>query len=118
VHHTRVACRLLDTESCRCRDYSSRRLHVPDCLSVRPLDAEKRAWLPPSCAYRRLDEGKGLAAWHPLISGDPASVERAGIGVAHRIVSELDVPVHELIEHLIVWETEDEAKVGTRHTLC
>jgi len=108
VHFTRVACRLLDTATCRCRDYAHRRRHVEDCLSVRPLTDEKRGWLPSSCAYRRLDEGRGLADWHPLVSGDRDSVRRAGISVAGRVVSELDVPVHELMRHLVVWEDEND----------
>ena len=106
LHFTRVACRLLDTATCRCRDYPARRRRVEDCLSVRPLTAEKRAWLPASCAYRRLDEGRGLADWHPLVSGDPRSVARAGVGVAGRAVSELDVPVHEMVHHVVDWNEE------------
>ena len=104
VFHTRIACRLLDTDDCRCRDYAHRQEHVEDCLSVRPLTAEKLSWLPSSCAYRRLAEGRGLADWHPLVSGDPASVRRAGIGVGGRVVSERDVPVHEFMLHLTSWE--------------
>ena len=112
VHFTRVACRLLDTATARCRHYADRRAHVEDCLEVRPLDADKRGWLPASCAYRRLAEGRGLADWHPLVSGDPGSVVRAGIAVAGRVVSERDVPVHELIEHLIVWHDETPSPDG------
>jgi len=68
---------------------------VPDCLNVRPLDEDKLRWLPGSCAYKRLAEGRPLADWHPLISGDPQSVHRAGIGMAGRCVSEQQVPLHE-----------------------
>ena len=100
VYATRVACRLLDTGSARCLRYASRREHVEDCLEVRPLTAEKLGWLPSSCAYRRLAEGRGLAAWHPLVSGDPDSVRRAGISVAGRVLSERDVPAHEILLHL------------------
>ena len=109
VHFTRVACRLLDTATCRCRDYAVRRRRVEDCLDVAPLTAEKRGWLPASCAYRRLAEGRGLADWHPLVSGDPGSVRRAGVSVAGRVVSELDVPVHELVRHLVVWDEAPDA---------
>ena len=104
VFFTAVACRLLDPSSARCRAYASRRRLVEDCLAVRPLTAEKRAWLPASCAYRRLDEGRGLADWHPLVSGEPRSVHRAGVGIAGRTVSELDAPLHEWPAHVIVWE--------------
>ena len=104
IFHTRVACRQLDLNTCRCRDYERRREHVEDCLSVRPLTEQKLSWLPSSCAYRRLAEGRGLADWHPLVSGDPRSVRRAGIGVGGQVVSERDVPLNEFMLHLALWE--------------
>src|SRR3954452_10450980 len=85
---TNVACRLLDLQSCRCRNYERRREQVPDCVSLTPESVATIDWLPPSCAYRRLAEGKDLAWWHPLVSGDPASVHRAGVSVRGRGVSE------------------------------
>lgn len=106
VHFTRVACRLLDTTSCRCRDYTNRFEQVPDCLSIRPMTAEKISWLPESCAYRKLSQGDPLEKWHPLISGNPDSVKQAGISVADRCINEMDVPVSEYIYHLISWDNE------------
>lgn len=78
------ACGLLDIDSCRCRHYAKRASIVPGCLKITTeflADDQKRGWLPPSCAYRRLAEGKGLADWHPLVSGDPSTVERAAISM-------------------------------------
>ena len=103
VHFTAIACRLLDVGRCRCRDYAHRLERVPDCTSVRPLDAEKLGWLPDSCAYRRVADGRGLPAWHPLVTGRAASTAEAGISVAHLARSELEVPVHEWVEHVIEW---------------
>ncbi len=104
VHYTDVACKLLDTDACQCSHYASRHKYVSDCIEVRPLDAEKLAWLPDSCAYKTLHEGRQLQSWHPLISGDPASVHTCGIGMAGRCQSEQEVPVVELVHHLISFD--------------
>ncbi len=85
---TRVHCRLFDPLACRCIDYENRKAHVPDCIQLRPGNIEALAWMPMSCAYRRLHEGRGLASWHPLISGDPESVHRAGVSIRGQTISE------------------------------
>ena len=107
VHTTDISCSLLDTNSCRCQNYPKRQTLVPDCLNVRPLDEDKLRWLPLSCAYKRLAEGRPLADWHPLISGDPQSVHRAGIGMAGRCVSEQQVPLHEWPLRLLDWRDRE-----------
>ncbi len=101
--YTAVACRLLDTETGRCRDYPNRQEKVPDCLVLDPERVGTFGWLPESCAYRRLADGRGLASWHPLISGDPETVHRAGISVRGRVVSEDHVPSSHLHEYVIHW---------------
>lgn len=85
---TRVHCRLFDAEACRCSDYANRKVHVPECIKLTPHNIEGLEWMPPSCAYRRLHEGKTLPHWHPLITGDPESVHRAGVGVRGQTFSE------------------------------
>ena len=106
VWFTRVACRLLDSRSARCKDYENRFSRVPDCLSIRPLTEEKSNWLPDTCAYRKLFRGETLEAWHPLISGRTDSVREVGISMAGCCVSEMLVPVHEYFHHLIQWDKE------------
>ena len=88
---TNVACRLLDRRTGRCADYRNRRAHVPECVRLTPAKLETLDWLPDSCAYLRVHRGQGLADWHPLMSGDPESVHRAGISVRGWTVSETDV---------------------------
>ncbi|MBV9118946.1 MAG: YcgN family cysteine cluster protein, partial [Acetobacteraceae bacterium] len=85
---TNVACNLLDLDTCRCKDYACRLRRVPDCVRLTPATVREVDWLPPSCAYRRLAEGKDLAWWHPLVSGDPRTVHEAGVSVRGRAVSE------------------------------
>ena len=107
AHTTDLSCSQLDTTTCRCQDYPNRQSIVPDCLTVRPLNEDKLRWLPSSCAYRRLAEGRELAQWHPLISGDANSVHAAGIGMAGRCVSEHTVPLHEWPRRLLDWDNSD-----------
>jgi hypothetical protein len=85
---TRVACRLFDPVNCRCSDYAHRKAAVPDCIKLTPGNIDELMWMPKSCAYRRLHEGRGLAWWHPLVSGDPETVHAAGVSVRGQTISE------------------------------
>ena len=91
---TRVACRLFVGDRCGCKDYANRKAQVPDCIKLTPWNIEGLPWMPRSCAYRRLDEGKPLPVWHPLLTGDPDSVHAAGVSVRGQTISEavLDDP--------------------------
>jgi hypothetical protein len=81
IHLTRLACALLDIGTCRCSDYENRKSRMPDCITIDPAKARSLPWLPASCAYRRVAEGRDLAWWHPLVSGSPETVHEAGISV-------------------------------------
>lgn len=95
---TKVACTLLDIGSCKCKDYENRFEKVPGCSKV-TLDLLKTAdWLPPTCAYRRLYDGKPLYWWHPLISGDPATVKEAGVSIKGWARSEDNIHPDEIEE--------------------
>ncbi len=85
---TRVHCRLFDAELCRCTDYAQRKAKVPDCIKLTPGNIDQLVWMPKSCAYRRLSEGRGLAWWHPLVSGDPETVHAAGVSIRSQTISE------------------------------
>lgn len=104
VFFTDVGCRLLDGDGCRCRDYPNRSAAVPDCVRLTPAAVEEIGWLPPTCAYRLVGEGRDLYWWHPLVSGDPASVHAAGVSVRGRVAaSETDVAVEDLEQHIVSW---------------
>lgn len=92
VAYTRVACQWLDIHRCACRDYPNRHVLEPFCVKLTVQRIEEFFWLPPTCAYRLLAEGKPLPDWHPLVSGDPESVHRAGISVRHLALSARDIP--------------------------
>ncbi|MDB5438755.1 MAG: hypothetical protein JWM33_1182 [Caulobacteraceae bacterium] len=101
---TRVHCKLFDPEACRCSDYADRRKTVPDCIKLEPGNIEALEWMPMSCAYRRLHEGRGLASWHPLISGESESVHRAGVSVRGETISEASLPEEEDALDFAAWD--------------
>jgi uncharacterized cysteine cluster protein YcgN (CxxCxxCC family) len=102
--YTNVGCRLLDADTCRCRDYAHRLDKVDDCVRLTAKNLKKITWLPPSCAYVLLAQGKDLYWWHPLVSGDPETVHTAGISVRGRqLSSEAEVPDEELENHIVSW---------------
>ena len=101
VDNTDIACRLLDTQSCRCSDYANRQSRVSDCLSLNPRRVRRLRWLPSTCAYRLVAEGHDLYWWHPLVSGDPETVHEAGISVRGRVVSEDKAGAPE--NHIVDW---------------
>jgi len=103
VFYTQVACQLLDDESGRCKRYATRLEEAEDCLDVRRMSATELAWMPRSCAYRRLAEGKSLPLWHPLITGDPLSTAHAGMAVAGRTISETTADLDHLEAEIIEW---------------
>jgi uncharacterized cysteine cluster protein YcgN (CxxCxxCC family) len=101
ISFTNVACRLLDLTSCQCSDYSNRRARVHDCVQLTPSKLKKVDWLPPSCAYRLISEGKDLFAWHPLLSGTQDTVRTAGAAINGRALSERDAGPLE--HHIVEW---------------
>lgn len=103
IFNSDVRCKLLDTNSCQCVDYTNRKAKVPDCIKLTPKNVSSISWIPPSCAYRRLAEGRGLAWWHPLISHDMDTVVQAGISVQGRTVAEGDVAPGEWENHAVDW---------------
>jgi uncharacterized cysteine cluster protein YcgN (CxxCxxCC family) len=98
---TNVACRYLDLGACRCRDYANRQRNVSDCVRLTPAVVPALRWLPDSCAYRLVAEGRDLHWWHPLVSGDKGTVHAAGASVQGKAVSEDEV--EDLEDHVQDW---------------
>jgi uncharacterized cysteine cluster protein YcgN (CxxCxxCC family) len=102
LYFTRVACQLLDLELCRCTDYSRRASLVPDCLRLTPDLGDTFRWLPVTCAYRLIHEGRKLPDWHPLVSGDPRTVHQAGISVRGLAIPKSETPDGPLEDFIIL----------------
>jgi len=103
VRFTCVACRLLDRTTCLCKHYQHRADIVSDCLVLTAENVHRIDWLPESCAYRRIAEGRGLAWWHPLVSGNSNTVHQAGISVQGGLVSESDINLYRLQDYIVNW---------------
>lgn len=101
IIYSRVACALLDLKSGRCGDYANRSRRIPECVTLDPARLKDARWLPETCAYRLLAEGRPLPAWHPLISGDPHSAAHAGQALCGRAIS--PGPDINPLLHLIDW---------------
>ncbi|MBX3598543.1 MAG: YcgN family cysteine cluster protein [Rhizobiaceae bacterium] len=87
IYWTSVGCRLLDSGSCRCRNYENRMQIVDDCVGLNPQNVRTIVWLPQTCAYRLVAEGRELYWWHPLVSGSKETVHEAGISVRGRVTA-------------------------------
>ena len=106
IYYTDIACDLLDSDTCRCRDYEHRLQKEPDCVRLKADMVEQFQWLPFTCAYRLLAEGAPLPAWHPLVSGDKNSMMAAGATVRNRVKAKAAVPEDDWQEHVIYWVDE------------
>jgi uncharacterized cysteine cluster protein YcgN (CxxCxxCC family) len=101
IDWTNIACRQLDPETCRCRNYALRKTLVEDCLSLTPAMVDRLSWLPATCAYRLVAEGHDLYWWHPLVSGSAETVHQAGISVRHKVIGEDEAGPPE--DHVVDW---------------
>ncbi len=104
---TSVACKLLDLESCQCSNYADRRRHVPDCINLRHVaHLPTIGWLPETCAYKLIAEGRDLYSWHYLVSGSRDTVHEAGMSVRYKVISEEDIgdPDENLPRYVVDWK--------------
>lgn len=102
VHYTDIACRLFDPETCRCGNYALRFQLVKGCVRLSPDTIEQdREWMPTTCAYRLLSEGKDLPDWHYLVSGSRETVREAGVSVHGRTIPEFEVDEDDYEDRII-----------------
>ncbi|NOQ16503.1 MAG: YcgN family cysteine cluster protein [Methyloprofundus sp.] len=101
IFFTSVVCDLIDLDTCQCTQYTERTHLVPDCIDLKQHDFAEYNWLPATCAYRLLSDGKDLPNWHPLVSGTQDSVKDAGVSISSFAMKESQV--NDLEEHIIEW---------------
>jgi uncharacterized cysteine cluster protein YcgN (CxxCxxCC family) len=101
IHYTCVACRMLDVNTCRCTDYPNRHETVPDCAVLSTDQPQHFKWMPDTCAYRLMSEGKPLPAWHPLITGNPASVHEHGASARKKLIPEFLADEEDLEKYIV-----------------
>jgi uncharacterized cysteine cluster protein YcgN (CxxCxxCC family) len=115
IHFTDIGCTLLDAKACRCRDYPRRSRRVPDCVTLTPETVRTLTWLPVTCAYRLVAEGKDLPEWHPLVSGTKESVHEAGVSVRDRVsASEDDLPQDSWPKRIVLWPNRPPRRARAR----
>jgi uncharacterized cysteine cluster protein YcgN (CxxCxxCC family) len=103
VYYTDVHCRYMDKNDCSCTVYQTRNEKVPECIWLTPEQAHSFHWLPDTCAYRLVAEGKPLYDWHPLISGDPETVHKSGISLQGKGIPDDKIPEEEW-QSRIIWK--------------
>jgi uncharacterized protein len=103
VYYTDVVCRLLDLKLCRCTAYTDRTQLMPTCVLLTPAVLETIDWLPSSCAYRRVKEGRDLPWWHPLVSGKPGLIHRQGVSIRGKATPEQAADMENLEDRVVDW---------------
>ena len=77
-----------------CKSYDKRQSVVKDCVKLNSVNiVENAKWMPVTCAYRLIYEGKPLFDWHPLVSGDYKTVHQTGNSVKNSTFPEKHIPV-------------------------
>ncbi|MCC2616255.1 YcgN family cysteine cluster protein [Aestuariibacter halophilus] len=108
IHYTNIVCALLDTKKCSCTRYAERSALVPDCVTLTKDNLKDIFFMPPSCSYRRLHEGRGLPSWHPLLNkGKKSAMHKAGMSVRGKTVSEAQVDLEHFEDYIALWPLED-----------
>ena len=104
IKYTNTYCRFLDTKNCLCKIYAHRFQKVNDCRDINiQAIREKPRWLPKTCAYILLNEGKDLPEWHPLKTGKALSVHQAGASLQGRkLINESEVEDYE--NYIVEWK--------------
>lgn len=107
MHYSNIACRYLNAKTCSCSQYAKRTQLVPDCVTLTQDNLKDVFFMPPSCAYRLLQEGKDLPSWHPLRhNGKKSKMHQAGMSVRNKVICETQADVEHFEDYIVVWPLE------------
>ena len=112
IYITDVVCKLFDSQSCQCTDYTNRSKLVPDCVTLTPDNVDQLKWMPQTCAYRLISEGKNLPEYHHLVSGSRQTIHKAGMSVQNAVISETEIDEEALTQRLVIWPGEPDNLPG------
>ncbi|MGB1198481.1 MAG: YcgN family cysteine cluster protein [Thalassotalea sp.] len=108
MNYSNIACHLLNDKSCQCTQYAKRTTIVPDCVQLTQDNIDGVFFMPPSCTYRRLKEGRGIPSWHPLLNkGKKSAMHKAGMSVRGKIVKDSDVDLDFFEDYIVSWPLHD-----------
>ncbi|WJG11313.1 YcgN family cysteine cluster protein [Aliiglaciecola sp. LCG003] len=108
LHFTNIVCNLLNTKTCSCTQYAQRSELVPECVTLTKANLNNIDYMPPSCSYRRLREGRGLPSWHPLLNkGKKSEMHKAGMSVRGKTVFDNDADMTHFEDYIVVWPLQD-----------
>ncbi|WAJ71251.1 YcgN family cysteine cluster protein [Catenovulum adriaticum] len=104
LEYTNIVCQYLNDKTCSCTVYDKRRKLVPDCVELTPDNLDDIFYMPTSCSYRRLQEGKGLPSWHPLLNkGKKSKMHQAGMSVRGKVIKDNEVDLEFFEDYIAVW---------------
>tara|TARA_B100000965_G_scaffold67851_1_gene53288 strand:- start:481 stop:939 length:459 start_codon:yes stop_codon:yes gene_type:complete len=106
LFYTNVSCKLLNTENCKCTNYENRKKFVPDCVKLTPNNLTQLNWMPATCAYKLVNEGKDLPNWHPLNQSSGSSTISEKYSVAKKVFSENEINMDKITDYIYDWDNE------------
>jgi uncharacterized protein len=108
LHFTSIACRYLNDKKCECKVYAKRTELVPNCVQLTQDNLDQIFYMPSSCTYRRLAEGRGMPSWHPLLNkGKKAKMHKADMSVRGKVLFDDMVDEDQYEDYIVLWPLND-----------
>lgn len=108
MSYSNIVCHLLNDKTCQCTQYNKRTTLVPDCVQLTQQNLDDVFFMPTSCTYRRLQEGRGLPSWHPLLNkGKKAAMHKAGMSVRGKVIKDNEVDIDFFEDYIVTWPLAD-----------